>query len=142
MDNYVFFGLKSGQDLKSWAAHPHQEFPVVPLGAYSPVHIIQKQLNMTFQFIICLTNVCTRTSNKRLNHDKMTSLIIMINFLHGKLQVWKISGSFMWTVKNLETIKQNIVTNRVITLDKTSRVFKDRDKNIELAEKIRIFKVC
>ena len=66
----------------------------------------------------------------------------MINFLHGKLQVWKISGSFMWTVKNLETIKQNIVTNRVITLDKTSRVFKDRDKNIELAEKIRIFKVC
>ena len=58
-----FFGLKSGQDLKNRAAHLHQEFPVVPPGAYSLVHIIQKQLNMTFQFIICLTNVCKRTSN-------------------------------------------------------------------------------
>ena len=60
----TFFVLKSGQDLKNQAAHPHQEFPVVtPGGAYSPVYIIQKQLTMTFQFIICLTNVCTRTSN-------------------------------------------------------------------------------
>ena len=34
----------------------------------------------------------------------------MISFHLGKLQVWKISGLFMWTVKNLETIKQNILT--------------------------------
>ena len=26
----TFFGLKSGQDLKNRAAHPHQEFPGVP----------------------------------------------------------------------------------------------------------------
>ena len=26
----TFFGLKLGQDLKNRAAHPHQEFPVVP----------------------------------------------------------------------------------------------------------------
>ena len=25
----TFFGLKSGQDLKKWAAHPHQEFSEV-----------------------------------------------------------------------------------------------------------------
>ena len=25
-----FFGLKSGQDLRNRAAHPHQEFPGVP----------------------------------------------------------------------------------------------------------------
>ena len=25
-----FFGLKSGQDLENWAAHPHDEFPGVP----------------------------------------------------------------------------------------------------------------
>ena len=36
----------------------------------------------------------------------------MISFHHGKLQVWKISGSFMSTLKNLETIKQNILTER------------------------------
>ena len=28
----TFFGLKSGQDLKNRAAHPHQEFPGVPPG--------------------------------------------------------------------------------------------------------------
>ena len=34
VENYIF-GLKSGQDLKNWAAHPHQEFPgVPPRGAY------------------------------------------------------------------------------------------------------------
>ena len=28
----AFFGLKYGQDLENWAAHPHhQEFPGVPL---------------------------------------------------------------------------------------------------------------
>ena len=26
----TFFGLKTGQDLKNRAAHPHQEFPGVP----------------------------------------------------------------------------------------------------------------
>ena len=26
----TFFGLKSGQDWRNWAAHPHQEFPGVP----------------------------------------------------------------------------------------------------------------
>ena len=26
----TFSGLKSGQDLENWAAHPHQEFPGVP----------------------------------------------------------------------------------------------------------------
>ena len=26
----TFFGLKSGQDLKNWAARPHQEFPGDP----------------------------------------------------------------------------------------------------------------
>ena len=26
----TFFGLKKGQDLKNWAAHPCQEFPGVP----------------------------------------------------------------------------------------------------------------
>ena len=26
----TFFGLKSGQDLESWAAHPQEEFPAVP----------------------------------------------------------------------------------------------------------------
>ena len=63
----------------------------------------------------------------------------MISFLHGKLQVWKITGRSCGTVKNLETIKQNIVNYRVITLDKKSRVFKDRDKYIELAEKNQNF---
>ena len=34
MENYIF-GWKSGQDLKNWAAYPHQEFPgVSPRGAY------------------------------------------------------------------------------------------------------------
>ena len=47
----------------------------------------------------------------------------------------------MSTVKNLETIKQNILTERSRVI-KPSRVFKDRDKHIELAEKIRIFKGC
>ena len=28
----TFFGLKYGQDLENWAAHPHQEFPGVPPG--------------------------------------------------------------------------------------------------------------
>ena len=28
----TFFDLKYGQDLENWAAHPHQEFPGVPLG--------------------------------------------------------------------------------------------------------------
>ena len=45
---WTYFGLKSAQDLKNRAAHSHQEFPVVPPGAYSLVYIIQKQLNMTF----------------------------------------------------------------------------------------------
>ena len=27
----TFFGLKSGQVLENWAAHPHDEFPGVPL---------------------------------------------------------------------------------------------------------------
>ena len=37
----------------------------------------------------------------------------MTSFLHGKLQVWKISGSFMWTVKNLETkIKENKIKTK------------------------------
>ena len=26
------FGLKKGQDLENWPAHPHQEFPGVPPG--------------------------------------------------------------------------------------------------------------
>ena len=26
----TFIGLKSGQDLRNWAPHPHQEFPGVP----------------------------------------------------------------------------------------------------------------
>ena len=30
MENDIFVGLKSGQDLKNRAAHPHQEFPGVP----------------------------------------------------------------------------------------------------------------
>ena len=64
----------------------------------------------------------------------------MISFLHGKLQVWKNKGRSCGTAKNLETIKQNIVNYRVITLDKTSRVFKDRDKYIiELAKKNQNF---
>ena len=28
----TFFGLKQGQDLENWTAHPQQEFPRVPLG--------------------------------------------------------------------------------------------------------------
>ena len=30
----TFFGLKSGQDLENRGAHPHQDFPGVPPGAY------------------------------------------------------------------------------------------------------------
>ena len=30
MKKMTFFGLKEGQDLEYWAAHPHQEFPGVP----------------------------------------------------------------------------------------------------------------
>ena len=26
----TFFGLKEGQNLENWAAHPHQEFPGAP----------------------------------------------------------------------------------------------------------------
>ena len=30
--NYIFWGMKSGQDLKNQAAHPDQEFPGAPSG--------------------------------------------------------------------------------------------------------------
>ena len=36
---------------------------VIEAGLQFPVHIIKKQLNLAFQLIICLTKVCTRTSN-------------------------------------------------------------------------------
>ena len=29
-ENYIFFYLKSGQDLENRAVHPHQEFPGAP----------------------------------------------------------------------------------------------------------------
>ena len=42
-----FFGLKSGQDFKNRAAHPHQEFPGAPPG--SPKHSL---LVMPHEFFI------------------------------------------------------------------------------------------
>ena len=47
----------------------------------------------------------------------------------------KVSGSLP-----LETLKQQNNTKWVITLNKTSGVFKGLDKYIELAEKVRIVK--
>ena len=37
----TFFGLKSGQDLKNQAAHPHQEFPGVPPGIQRKIFVDQ-----------------------------------------------------------------------------------------------------
>ena len=36
VENYIF-GLKSGQDLKNQAAHPHQEFSGVPPRGYDNI---------------------------------------------------------------------------------------------------------
>ena len=47
VDNYIFFGLKWGQDFKNRAAHPHQEFPGAP--PESPKHSL---LVMPHEFFI------------------------------------------------------------------------------------------
>ena len=41
----IFFGLKSGQHLKNWAAHPHQEFPGIPTPG-SNLHAIEVTLKL------------------------------------------------------------------------------------------------
>ena len=39
----TFFGLKKGQDLKNWAAHPNQEFPGVPIPGHQG-QVVKAQL--------------------------------------------------------------------------------------------------
>ena len=51
----TFFGLKYGQDLENWAAHPHQEFPGVTPGIIVKIGLcfsLATKLSMDLKFTI------------------------------------------------------------------------------------------
>ena len=66
VENLHFFGPKSGQDLRNWAAHPHQEFPGVTPLPPPPVephdyHIYYVNIN----FLSCETFLRARRPQRR-----------------------------------------------------------------------------
>ena len=72
----TFFGLKSGQDLKNWVAHPRQEFPGVPPRVANDVTASVDSLGreswvmcLPFELNLRLTNSCKLKSLQISFHD-------------------------------------------------------------------------
>ena len=58
MRKITFFGLKSGQYLKNWVTHPHQEFPGVPPSSHfslCELKDVSRRWRMYLYFMLGLT---------------------------------------------------------------------------------------